>query len=400
MAILVRTDPSQLATDSPASKSERLYYLDWLRVLAIVGVFLYHASRPFIMQEWLINNEERSVAITFLFLVFFGSWGMPLFFLVAGTSSYFALRRRNGRQFVTERLQRLLVPFVVGCILLSPLQFYLEWLHKGWYEGSFLSFLPVLAQDRLARIGATFSPTIFESLGSHLWFLGFLLSISLVALPLFLWFGGDAGQRFIRWLAVLGARRGGIFIFAVPVVLIRLFLQPYFPAYADCADFCYMLVFFIFGYIMSADGRLTQAIRRDGKSALFLGLLATAFMILALAAGGDREWAKNPTMPGFYLAWGLASINSWCWTIFALSFGMTYLSSSSRWLNYGQRAIVPFFLLHQPVIVVIAFFVVDWQAPIALKLPLIMLSAFAITVALYELLVRRVGPAQALFGMK
>ena len=144
------------------------------------------------------------------------------------------------------------------------------------------------------------------------------------------------------------------FIFAVPVVLIRLFLQPYFPAYADWADFCYMLVFFIFGYIMFAGGRLTQAIRRDGKSALFLGLMATAIMIVALAAGGDREWVENPTMPGFYLAWGLASINGWCWTIFALFFGMTYLSSSSRWLNYGQRAIVPFFLLHQPVIVMIA----------------------------------------------
>jgi len=195
-------------------------------------------------------------------------------------------------------------------------------------------------------------------------------------------------------------RRGGIFIFALPVVLIRLFLQPYFPGYADWADFCYMLVFFIFGYIMFADGRLTQAIRRDGKLALFLGLIVTTIMIVALAAGGDREWVENPTMPGFYLAWGLASINGWCWTIFALSLGMTYLSSPNRWLNYGQRAIVPFFLFHQPVIVVIAFFVVDWQAPIALKLPLIMLSAFVITVALYELLVRRVGPAQALFGMK
>ena len=128
-------------------KPARLHYLDWLRVFAILGVFLYHASRPFILQEWLIANDEKSIVVTFVFLIFLGSWGMPLFFFIAGTGSYFALRRRTGTQYLSERVMRLLIPFIVGSILLSPFQFYLEWLHKGWYEGSFLTFVNQFLDD-------------------------------------------------------------------------------------------------------------------------------------------------------------------------------------------------------------------------------------------------------------
>src|SRR5512139_1677508 len=121
--------------DPLSGASIRLHYLDWLRVIAILGVWAYHSARPFMLQEWLINNTQKSPAITFVFLIFLGSMGMPLFFMMAGAGCLFALRRRTGRQFITERTERLLIPFVVGCILLSPAQFYMEWVHKGWYQG-------------------------------------------------------------------------------------------------------------------------------------------------------------------------------------------------------------------------------------------------------------------------
>jgi peptidoglycan/LPS O-acetylase OafA/YrhL len=76
----------------------RLHYLDWLRVLLIVGVFLYHAVSPFREGfEWHIVNSEASVTVSII-LVFFWPWALPLFFLVAGAASLFALRRRFNRQ--------------------------------------------------------------------------------------------------------------------------------------------------------------------------------------------------------------------------------------------------------------------------------------------------------------
>ncbi len=78
---------------------------------------------------------------------------------------------------------------------------------------------------------------------------------------------------------------------------------------------------------------------------------------------------------------------------------MRYLDFSNGWLQYGQEAVLPFFMLHQPVIMIIAFFVVQWDAGIPVKLPAVLLGSFAATIGLYELVIRRIGPLRALFGM-
>jgi peptidoglycan/LPS O-acetylase OafA/YrhL len=392
--------PSEKIGTGEKARPVRLHYLDWIRLLAILGVFIYHASRPFIMQEWLIQNDTQSTLITLIFLIFLGSWGMPLFFFVAGTGSLFALRKRSGRQYAHERFKRLLIPFVVGCILLSPFQFYLEWLHKGWYDGPFLPFIPLLIEDRIERISQGISPSLFEALGSHLWFLGFLLTFSLLALPLFLWLKRPSGNRLLGWLGKLGDIRGGLVLFVVPVVLSRVLLQGAYPGYTDWADFTYLFVFFVLGYLLYADKRFITAIRRDGKLAFGAGLAVTLIMVGALAIGLGRKWIQTPGSFGFYLAWTLASVNGWCWTIAALAAGMRLLQHHDRWLGYGQEAILPFYMFHQPVIVIIAFYVVAWPEGILVKWPVILLASFVITLGLYQLVIRRIGPARALFGMK
>ena len=379
--------------------STRLHYLDWLRVIAIVGVWAYHSARPFMVQEWLINSTQTSLTITAVFLVFLGSMGMPLFFMMAGIGCLFALRRRTGRQFAMERTKRLLIPFVVGCILLSPVQFYMEWVHKGWYQGSFLQFVPVLVQDRLHMLTATFSPRIFEALGSHLWFLGYLLTFSLIALPLFQWLKTEPGRRAIAWLGKLGERRGGLLVFILPAAAVRMSLQPFFPGYIDWTDYAYMLVFFVCGYILFADQRLVAAIRRDWKLALGVGILSTLTMLVGLAAGGQR-WVQDPSTPGFYLGWGLVAVNGWCLTLFALWLGMRFLDFRNRWLDRGQELIVPFYVFHQPPIVVLAYFAVQWPLGLLAQLAVVVLGSLAITLGFCELVARRIRPVRALFGMK
>jgi hypothetical protein len=385
----------------------RLYYIDWLRVLAIVGVFSYHAARPFVLHDWLISNRHQSMALTFAFLVFLGSWGMPLFFLMAGAGSGFALRRRSGRQYVSERVKRLFIPLIICSILLSPIQFYAEWVHKGWYSGSFLGFIPRFLQSLGSEFLATCSPRIFESFGSHLWFLGYLFSFSLIALPLFLWLKKDSGQRFIGWLAGLGERRGGLLVFVIPLVLVRLSLQPVYYEYTDWADFVYMLAYFISGYVLYADERFTKAIQRDAWLTLALGTCTTLIMIGTVIAGVAAEWATTPGTPGFYFAWSVVVVNGWCWTTFMLYVGMRFLNLRNQWLEYGQEAILPFYLFHQPVIVAIAFYVVGWDiaaqsgagVDILVKLPIVVFGSFAVTLGLYEVF-RRIPPARALLGMK
>jgi len=38
----------------------RVHYLDWLRVLAVLGVFLYHAGHPFDTTGWHVKKTARA----------------------------------------------------------------------------------------------------------------------------------------------------------------------------------------------------------------------------------------------------------------------------------------------------------------------------------------------------
>jgi len=391
-----RTGESERAGGVP----ERLHYLDWLRVIAILGVWLYHAARPFMLTDSLISNADKSAALTLVFLVFLGSMGMPLFFTMAGAGSWLALRRRTGRQFAAERVQRLVIPFVAGSILLSPGQIYLEWLNKGWYQGGFLAFIPVVVEDRLHSLVTRLSPSLFQAVGCHLWFLGYLFTFSAIALPLFLWLKGERGRRVLAWLGRLGERRGGLLAFILPIAAVRLLLQPFYPGYTDWTDFGYMFAYFLCGYIVYADERLLRAVRRDEWLMLTVGILSTLIMVVALAALGGQQWVKDPSAPGFYLGWGLVAVNGWCWTLFALSLGIRILNFRNRLLDYGQAMIVPFYVLHQPPVIAIAFFVVEWNTGIAVKLPVVVVGSFLATIGLCELLVRRVKPVRVLLGVK
>jgi peptidoglycan/LPS O-acetylase OafA/YrhL len=381
-------------TGSTSQAPARLHYLDWLRVIAILGVFLFHAVHPFDFSDWHIKNSELSMTVTvFLGLLF--PWGMPFFFLIAGTGSWFALRRRTAGQYAAERFKRLLIPYFAGCLLLWPIMLYFQWRHlalTGGWRGSFLGFVSI------HRAG--FSPMWFGEVGFHLWFLGFLFCFSILGLPLFVWLKGKSGQAFLSRLAAVCARRGGILLFILPLLVVRLGLQPFFPQEHDWADFFYLMSLFVLGFVLYANEGFTRAIRRDWPILLTTAILSTAaWAYLALTTESLDIEAPPRTLRDFLL-WSVITVNSWSWTTFLLFIGMRYLNFTNKWLEYGQEAVLPFFLLHQPLIIAIAFYVVQWPVGIPPKLLTVVVGSFVATLAIYELVIRRIGPLRALFGMK
>jgi glucan biosynthesis protein C len=380
--------------ESAASEAGRLHYLDWLRVLAILGVFLFHASNVFNDQDFVVKNAEQSSLVTGI-QAFFFPWGMPLFFLIAGAGTWFALRRRTSGQYARERSSRLLVPFIFGSILLSPVQFYCQWryqINAGIFDGSFTQFLGSLPWGP--------NPRIFAVAGYHLWFLGFLFSFSLLALPLFRWLQGKSGQAFVSKLGRVCQYRGGILVFLLLPVIARLSLQPFFPYEHDWADFLFLFSFFVIGYVVMADERFRQAVWRDWPVTLTVGTLAFLGAFAIVISTGELDIEAVPKTPLEFLWWGLVATCGWCWTAFFLFVGMRFLNFSNRLLQYGQDAIVPFYLVHQPVIVVLSYYVVQWNAALALKMLIVVVGSFAISVGLYEFIIKRIGILQPLFGMK
>jgi peptidoglycan/LPS O-acetylase OafA/YrhL len=387
----------------PTGKSTRLHYLDWLQVLAILGVFLFHAVHPFDeLADWHIKNAERSALATF-FVGFFNLWGMPFFFTMAGATSWFSLRRRTAGRYVRERVTRLLIPFLIGSIILTPIQAYYEFTHKGWWEGSSIIEFIVSAEVRTYFFSEynsiSFNPEIFGDVGYHLWFVGFLFSFSLIALPVFAWLNGDSGKRFVASFARLAQGRGGLLIFAIPLILIGFFFQPFLSGYTGWASFFFLLVFFIFGYILIADERFLLAIRRDWRLHLILGIACTLFFFSVAAGVPVWDWLVSPGTLAFYISWTAWGINSWCWTMVIFYIGMRFLDFCNERLQYGREASYPFFIVHQPVIIFIAFYAVQWAVDLTVKLLVVVIGSFAVTLGLYEFLVRRINPVRALLGM-
>jgi glucan biosynthesis protein C len=395
------TDHAQTKTPAERSavKSVRLHYLDWLRVILIFGVFLFHAVHPFdALIPWYIKNAEQSDAVT-AFLLLVNPWGIPLFFLVAGAGSKFALRRRSNRQYISERVSRLLIPFIVGSILLSPLQAYLEALHKGSFQGSFLSYIPEMLAERTS--GNLFTPLVFSRWGFHLYFLAFLFAYSLLALPIFRWLNRDAGQSFIAWLGRLVEKRGGLLLFVLPLALARILVQS-FPEGHGWLNFVYYLLFFILGYIIYSDDRFPGAVRRDRWLLFAGGVLGLVAYGGLSAVFGDQafEWALTFVVPWSIILIFVFVLMSWGWALNVLYLAMRYLNFSNKWLVYGNDTIMPFYLLHQPVIIVIAYFVVQWDTGITAKLLVVVIGSFLITLGLIELLIRPFKAMRMLFGMK
>jgi glucans biosynthesis protein C len=404
----MNTIPAQetVASSDPAglAGSKRIHYLDWLRVLAILMVFLFHAVHPFDMADWQIKNTQQSEVLNII-LILLSLWGMPFFFMVAGAASWFALRQRSSRQYISERVNRLLIPFIAGTILFSPLEYYLSWMNRiqrGVFSISFWDFLsgelPRFDPLRLSAPG--FSPR-WIGIGFHLWFIGFLFCFALITLPLFRWMTGAKGKRFISKFARICAHRGGILLFILPLLIIQFSLRPFGLQEHDWQDFIFQMAFFILGFLVFTDERITRAVRRDGwlllgvGSAFVLGLLGLYLLNLPVI-----KWGSDPSLPQFYLILIPTTGIALCYSLTMLFVGMRFLDFTNTWLRYGQEAALPFFIFHQPVIIVIAFYVVQWDTGMWIKLPIVVLSSFVVVLGMYELIVRRIGLLRFLFGMK
>ncbi len=114
-------------------KPQRRYDIDWLRVLGMLTVFCYHCARFFNFEGWHIKNNQLSSGMS-VFVDIVGMWMMPLFFVLSGIASLYALRRGSGA-YLGGRVKRLLLPFLFGTFALIPPQVWIERVSHGDFSG-------------------------------------------------------------------------------------------------------------------------------------------------------------------------------------------------------------------------------------------------------------------------
>jgi len=362
---------------------QRRYDLDWLRVLGILLVFAFHSSRFYNLEGWNVTNDILYPSVE-AWVLFSSSFMMPLMFVVSGASLFYALGKGGFGKFIKDKVLRLLVPLAVGALTHLSFQSYLWDKTHGLFSGNYFQYLP------------HYYPFSINWFGGHLWYLWYLFLFSLILYPLLRWFKGN-GSGFLSRLGGWLSKSGLVYILALPILLLYL-LPSEFPFMVMNGGYPYLmyLFFLLWGFVLVSDERLNDSIRRLRWVSLSVGLTLVIGFITVYSQIAD------PTVmsPGLLLAGAMRVFGGWMCVLAIFGLAMQYLTARTPGLDYANEAVLPFYIFHQTILLVVGYFVLQWGIPDVLEWMVIFVSSFIVIMAIYEFVVRRVNILRFLFGMR
>lgn len=372
--------------------NERRYDLDWLRVIAILLLHLFHSAMPFVAEDdWHIKNIETSNLLMEC-NYFLSKWRMPLLFFISGIGTKFVLSQFTPNQYLRQRTKRLFIPLLFGMLLIIPPQVYFERIFSGLQYASYFEFYPSIFSTGAYPKG--------NLSWHHLWFISYLFVYSILAVLLFLvlksTYGRKVGEFVTRIPKGFGLYGLGLMLYGAS------FLNFWFPEQThalinDWAAFTHYFLYFIFGYLIGINPALWSEIESNRR--LNLKLAFFSIVMINFFRWNDIEPAWGLNLPNL-LFMALQVFNAWLWVLAILGYGKKYLNFKNRCLSYANEGIYPFFILHQTFIVIIAYYVVQVDESIISKYLFLTFVSFILSMAVYEFLIKPYKWVRLLFGMK
>ncbi|HUQ08836.1 MAG TPA: acyltransferase family protein [Steroidobacteraceae bacterium] len=365
-------------TSASTPPANRYDFLDWLRVLAIFLLLFFHTGMLFVGWGWHITNAETIPALQWP-MDLAHRLRMPLLFVIAGAGMWFALRRRSIGAFARERTARLLVPAIAGMFLIVPPQIFVERIAHGEWHGGYLRFMTERVLQFQPYPAGDFS-------WHHLWFVVYLFVYVLLLLPLMAW-----------WRRAQPVIRPGawIFLLALPLGLNEALLKPVFPEThnltSDWYVFNHYLMLTLYGFALASAQGAWDWLAAQRRWALGIGLAVIIGLLIAFKAGAIHHDTVADAM--------FANVFTWTWLLAFLGYGRRYMSFENALIRWARDASYPVYILHQTVIIAIAYFVIQQRWSPWTKYWLVLVSTMVVCLAAYEL-IRRVPPLRLLFGMK
>lgn len=358
--------------------------IDWIRNICILMLFVYHTAALFTDFGDFYVKAENSNLFSNIFILLTFSWYMPLLFFLAGASTYFALKKRSGGQYIKERVKRLLIPFIFEILVVVPPQTYLARLWRGEKNINYFSHLKMFFTNISDFMGfdGNFSP-------AHLWFIIFLFAISVVGVLIIKWLKTKPGKFISDSIKpiVLGKRS----LLWVLIALITLEMIPTIGGKGVLTN----LLLFILGYVTYSDNEVIE--RLSNKRRLFLALTIGTVMLGALYFFLIRNTQTESIV--YILDSTLKSTISLIMGITIVSYGIRYLNKSNKLLAYLNKASFPVYILHQTILLVLAFYILPLTLPAWVSIVLIISLSFGLTFIAYEIC-RRIKFMDVLLGMK
>ncbi|SED22572.1 Peptidoglycan/LPS O-acetylase OafA/YrhL, contains acyltransferase and SGNH-hydrolase domains [Tenacibaculum sp. MAR_2009_124] len=367
----------------------RRHDLDWLRVLVFGLLIFYHVGMFFVPWKFHLKNN-----IIYDWLVypmwFLNQWRLPILFVISGMGTYYALQNKTGTQFTLERIKRLGLPLIFGMICIISPQIYFERLDKNEFNGNYFDFWPSQLFNGIYPEG-NFS-------WHHLWFLPYLLVFSIILTPLFLYLKNHPNNKFISWIKRITIKPAGLYFFIIPLYLIEAFIEPFFPVthnlINDWFTFINYITLFFFGFLLiSIQNTFWNTTVKYRNYFLITGILSFSIMLFI------THQYKDSIIRHFIEAF-LKVMNLWSWILALFGFSAKHLNRKSTILNYANEAVYPFYILHQTIMIVIAYYLIELDWSLALKSSIMIIGTFVISWFFYEFLIRRRKYIRPLFGLK
>lgn len=365
--------------------------LDWLRVLAFGLLILYHAGMAWSGWHWHLNDAE-SLPWLREAMRFLNRWRMPLIFLVSGGAVVLALGQRTGGAFAVDRLRRLLLPLAFGMIVLVPPQVYAERLYSGQFTASFLAWLPQAFTGIYPKGNLSWH---------HLWFVAYVLLLTFVLLPYFLWARTERGRAV---QAAMARAMGRFFLhwsMVLPLAASILWLAPLSRnpngLIGDWHGLVYNGVLLLYGGFVFGTPDMLAVLNRQRWLALAVGIASYALLYTIFFQGQVLPRIAPTDRPAYAL---LSGVNTMAWLFAAVGFANRYLRMRPRFLGVATEAVYPFYMIHQTVTVIAVYWLLKLDVPPVAGFCAAAVATFAVTAILYVGLVRPVPFLRPLFGLK
>jgi len=316
---------------------------------------------------------------------------MPLFFLIAGAGTFYALKSRRPGQYIQERTLRLLIPLIFGMFVIVVPQAYFQAISHGEQLGGYNFF----------QIYGLYLQTLPDLEWFHLWFLFDLFIISIITIPIFFTRSGSGKSVISRIATAVNKPWALIMLFVFSITIVDIFLYPagFWGNRNGGFNIVTYLLFYTFGYLIFANPRIMEAFKRLRWIMLGTAIIACLFTFTVFI-----DELADPTKYFGSTIFAIASfaqaLNTWGWLLAILGFGSRFLNRDNRFLSYANEAVLPFYILHQTIIISIGFYVVQWNTGIGLKYLIISTTSFIVIMLIYEFLVRRINVLRFLFGMR
>lgn len=298
-----------------SDRAPRYHELDWLRFLAVLFVVALHFAQTYThsatdsLSQWTVRSETLGTVLGAT-----GYFRMPVLFCVAGMATMHTRGRRSLGAYLHARAERLLLPLVLGLGLIVPLQ--------RAFEGELANNLSW--------------PLVWSHSWGHFWFLGALVTITVLTLPLGAWLDRPTVQARIAQTAHNGRSLivlGGLPLAAALLPTRWVGADPAI-GHVDMKALIGYGAMFAAGMVLASAPAFRETVLRCRRAALSAWIVLAAFQFVASRVGVD----------GHVLV-VVSGVTTWAWVLACYGFAIRYLAAPSPVLaKWAPRALAVYAL--------------------------------------------------------